>query len=726
LDNNNIIWLGITNETTEGTGVTKIIQPVSHFRHYLLEKEIYERIAVLSFLKTRKGTIWVGSVGNNYLYRIENGEAPIKCVFVDTNWITQQFQSRSFVEYNGKIWAGNFSNYLYCFDTLKYQIEYLYPGLLDAILGDSVTSFKLMLKDKRNHLIIAGGMKVYCYQSDKHAITFQDELNTGGIFSVLNDADTNYWFGAGDGQLMFLDKNFKNKHIFNLPSNRYNIESIIEDDSSHLWLALLGGGICRFNKKTGAAEIFSNQQGLKNSTCYNVLKDKRGHIWVSTNQGISMFNPETKRFRNFGEAEGLQIAEFNADAVWHGEDDEMMFGGMGGFVSFYPDSVENMTNDYHAPLLVTELKVSGISYHPNVYELKKVKLQKGMDNFQLAFACLDYMNADKLLYRYRLMENDTGWIETDNRKRFANYINLRPGFYHFKVQVTDANGNWNDEKETSLELEIPAFYYQTFLFKATTGATGILLVIFSILMYIRQLKLKEQRKRELMLHEEEVKREQLKLEALRGQLNPHFIFNSLNSVNDFILDNDPIKANQYLTDFAGLMRSFLDNSKQEYIPLIKEIELLEHYLKLEQIRYSGRFDFDIDYEEVMNIYAEISPSMVQPFVENAVWHGIGKMKNDHNGKIRLVFKQEQSGCIICLIEDNGIGIQKANAMKSDQQKKRQSRGISIIQERLDIINSTRNTNYSIKIEELFPGEKIPGTKVIIEIPVKSLVNEIIK
>jgi sensor histidine kinase YesM len=115
--------------------------------------------------------------------------------------------------------------------------------------------------------------------------------------------------------------------------------------------------------------------------------------------------------------------------------------------------------------------------------------------------------------------------------------------------------------------------------------------------------------------------------------------------------------------------------------------------------------------------------MVQPFVENAVWHGIGKMKNEHKGKIRLVFKQEQSDCIICLIEDNGIGIQKANTMKSDQQKKRQSRGIGIIRERLEIINSTRNTSYSIKVGELFTGAEIPGTRVRIEIPVKHKIAE---
>jgi ligand-binding sensor domain-containing protein len=723
VDKNKFIWLGIYKSNGEGNGLTKIMTPSHLFNHYLTENDIGERLGILSILKDSDNNIWIGTIGNNFLYHLRIGQKPEKCISLNKKLLPPYIHSRSLIEFNGKILAGNSYDLMYCFDPTSKRINYLYPGIMQRILPDNLTTFKFIVKNKYENLTIAGSSGIVILNTEMNKVLFsENKWEKGDIYSVINDCDTNYWLGS-NGYLMFFNKRLTNRIIYSVADKKYNIESIIEGDSNHLWLALLGGGICRFNKATGESEIFSTQHGLKNSTCYNLLQDKHGHIWVSTNQGISMFNPETRRFRNFGEAEGLQIVEFNADAVWHGEDDEMMFGGMGGFVSFYPDSIENMTNDYYAPLLVTELKVSGISYYQNVYELKKVKLEKGMDNFQLAFACLDFMNADKLFYRYRLMENDTGWIETDSRKRYANYINLSPGVYHFKVQVTDANGNWKADKEASLELEIPAFYYQTILFKAASGATGIALVIFSILMYIRHLKLKEKRKRELLLHEEEVKREQLKLEALRGQLNPHFIFNSLNSVNDFILDNDPMKANQYLTDFAGLMRSFLDNSKREFIPLIKEIELLEHYLKLEQIRYSDRFEFEIDYDEVQNIYSEISPSMVQPFVENAVWHGIGKMGKDYSGKIRLVFRQEHPDCIICNVEDNGIGISGANAMKSDQQKKRQSRGISIIQERLDIINSTRNTRYSIRLEELNPGMKEPGTRVRIDIPVKHVIAE---
>jgi LytS/YehU family sensor histidine kinase len=237
-------------------------------------------------------------------------------------------------------------------------------------------------------------------------------------------------------------------------------------------------------------------------------------------------------------------------------------------------------------------------------------------------------------------------------------------------------------------------------------------------MVFRYYRLKEKKEREILMHSEQAKRELLKMEALRGQLNPHFIFNSLNSVNDFILDNDPLRANQYLTDFSSLMRAFLDNSKNEFIPLIKEIELLEHYLKLEQTRFSDKFRYEIDIDQIENIYVEITPSMIQPFVENAVWHGIGKMQNNKPGIIKLLFKSCERKCVICQVEDNGIGIEKANAMKSHQQKKRQSRGTGIIKERLDIFNGMHNTNFTIRFEEIDPGIENPGTRAIIEIPIK--------
>ena len=715
VDRNQTIWLGEVNNNSEGIGVIKINHHDKSFRHFLTLSDLGYHVSILSILKSLNGTMWVGTIDNNFIYKIEEKKQPVKCLYTEKIPGQIMTHSRSLMFHNGMVYAGSFYEPFYRFNPSENIVELLCPGPLRNLIPEKYDGFKLLINDKFNNLVIAGrrGICVLDPQLDK--ILFYNEFIEGDVFAAFNDSDSNYWFGR-NGFLLAFDKNFKNERIYSVAEKKYNVESIIEADSSHLWLALLGGGICLFDKRDGSYNIYSTQHGLKNSTSYNLLKDKHGHIWVSTNQGISMFNPETKRFRNFGEAEGLQIVEFNADAVWHGEDDEMMFGGMGGFVSFYPDSVENMTNDYYAPLMITELKVSGTTYFPNVYELQKVELGKGMDNFQLAFACLDYQNADKLLYRYRLLENDTGWILTDSRNRHANYINLEPGIYHFKLQATDINGNW--KKEAALEIEIPPYYYQTLLFKIVAAAFifGLIsLIIYQVFSYYR---LKEKKERELLMHREEAKREHLKMEALRGQLNPHFIFNSLNSVNDFILDNDPLRANQYLTDFSSLMRAFLDNSKNEFIPLIKEIELLEHYLKLEQTRFSDKFRYEIDTDQIENIYVEITPSMIQPFVENAVWHGIGKLQNNKPGIIKLLFKSCDRKCVICQVEDNGIGVEKANAMKSHQQKKRQSRGTGIIKERLDIYNGMHNTNFTIRFEEIDPGIENPGTRAIIEIPIK--------
>jgi ligand-binding sensor domain-containing protein len=356
IDANNIAWLGITKETSEGTGLTKVFQPKNHFRHWFIKDESNEQFACMAIHKTKKGTIWLGNSGKDYLFRIEKDKTPIKSVFIDKQRITPLVQSRSFVEHNGKIWVGNYTNYLYCFDTIDYSIENLYPGSLDEVFGDSIKYFKMLLKDKRNQLIFTGAECLYCYNFVTQSLITQIKFPSNDFYCILNDCDTNYWFGANNGKLVFINKLFEEYKEYIIAEGRYNIESVIEGDSNHLWLALLGGGLCRFSKNTGVLEFFSTQHGLRNNTCYNVLKDKHGHIWLSTNQGISMFNPETKRFRNFGESEGLRILEFNADAVWHGDDDEMLFGGMGGFVSFYPDSVENITNDYYAPLLISVSK----------------------------------------------------------------------------------------------------------------------------------------------------------------------------------------------------------------------------------------------------------------------------------------------------------------------------------------------------------------------------------
>jgi len=201
----------------------------------------------------------------------------------------------------------------------------------------------------------------------------------------------------------------------------------------------------------------------------------------------------------------------------------------------------------------------------------------------------------------------------------------------------------------------------------------------------------------------------LALKQLRSQMNPHFIFNALNSVNGFIATNDERAANKYLTDFSMLMRNVLDNSEKDFISLQKEIELLQVYLKLEHSRFKDKFDFTIEIDQKINLEDfKIPPMLLQPYVENAVWHGLRYKKE--KGLLLIKVKKEDDNTIKIEIIDNGIGRKKSNELKSNNQLKHQSKGMKNISDRIKILNKIYPNTVSIKVMDL---EQESGTKVIL-------------
>lgn len=204
----------------------------------------------------------------------------------------------------------------------------------------------------------------------------------------------------------------------------------------------------------------------------------------------------------------------------------------------------------------------------------------------------------------------------------------------------------------------------------------------------------------------------LALKSLRGQMNPHFIFNALNSVNQFISQNDERSANKYLSEFSKLMRLVLENSQEDFIPLQKEEEIISLYVKLEHYRFRDKFDYTITIDEELNKETiQLPPMLIQPYIENAVWHGL-RYKED-KGKLALSF-EHHNGSMQVIIADDGIGRKKSAQLKTDNQKKHNSTGLKNIEERLQILNTVYKTNYTVTIEDLAADS---GTRVIISIPV---------
>ncbi len=202
----------------------------------------------------------------------------------------------------------------------------------------------------------------------------------------------------------------------------------------------------------------------------------------------------------------------------------------------------------------------------------------------------------------------------------------------------------------------------------------------------------------------------LALKSLRSQMNPHFIFNALNSVNSFIAQNDERTANRYLTDFSTLMRNVLNNSEEDFIPLSKEIELLKLYLKLEHSRFKDKFDFDINIDEELQIDDFLIPPMLlQPYVENAVWHGLRYKKT--KGNLSIYFQQKDSETVQITITDDGIGRKKSKDLKTQNQKKQQSKGMNNIKKRIRILNEMYSDKVDVIISDISDDET--GTKVVL-------------
>ena len=209
----------------------------------------------------------------------------------------------------------------------------------------------------------------------------------------------------------------------------------------------------------------------------------------------------------------------------------------------------------------------------------------------------------------------------------------------------------------------------------------------------------------------------LLLKSLRTQMNPHFIFNALNSVNNFISKNDEKSANKFLTDFSKLMRLVLQHSQKDFIALEEELNLIELYLKLEHLRFRDKFDFDFQKDaQLKTVDLAIPPMLIQPFIENAIWHGLRYKKE--KGKLNVQV-EKKAEVILITIQDDGIGREKSQELKTTNQQNYQSEGLKNVGKRLQLINELYGKNYEIDIADASPNQSEPGTVVRLKIPVEA-------
>ena len=309
---------------------------------------------------------------------------------------------------------------------------------------------------------------------------------------------------------------------------------------------------------------------------------------------------------------------------------------------------------------------------------------------------------DKALYNYKKYVGLVDALYKQKEKEIKEVVNLTKNLSEKQNRITslEKDRELSDNKlklyQTENQLTIENDKRQKTIIYALLA--GLVLLLLSLFWMFRSNK---QRKLANNL---------LALKSLRTQMNPHFIFNALNSVNSFIAQNDERTANRYLTDFSTLMRSVLENSEEDFISLEKEVELLELYLKLEHSRFKDKFEYELLVDKTIDLgQFQIPPMLLQPYVENAVWHGLRYKKEKGFLKVQLLKKDEET--IQIEITDNGIGRKKSAALKTDYQKKKKSKGMQNIKQRIAILNTMYKDKIDVFIEDLY--KDTTGTKVLL-------------
>ena len=503
-------------------------------------------------------------------------------------------------------------------------------------------------------------------------------------YSLWPVSDDKIWVGTTEG--LFLYENETCTKIQN-PDLHYDIRDIKMVGKDHLLLATQKNGLYYYQPSTDSILFhFSMNTGLSNNNCSKVLVDEK-YFWLGTKKGINRIKRSDYSVSLIGLDQGLPSNEVNDIYKCDGRVYVATNRGMAFFS-------ENIDLTRMPPLLqITNIK---IDERDTTFQDEFI-LNYSQNNIKVEFSAITFKDAQQAEYQYKMDGLDKDWIQSGIN--IAQYPSLPPGQYTFFVKTKTVNSGWSEEQKINFHIAAP--YWKSFWFYLLMGVliSGISFLIF-----------KEVDRRKSVIRD--LKASQLT--ALRAQMNPHFIFNALNSIQEFVVNKNTRSANRYLAQFARLMRNILNASDKGLISLSKEIESLNLYLSLEALRLGDSFEYTLKVdEEIDSDTLYIPPMLIQPFVENAIKHGL--MHQNRDKKLYIGFSIHNQS-LICELEDNGIGRKKSAEIRKLNPNIYPSKATSLTNERIKLFNAMANNSLTVEVIDLEDSHKKPiGTKVIITI-----------
>lgn len=529
---------------------------------------------------------------------------------------------------------------------------------------------------------------------------------------LSRDAAGNIWLKDTYGLLIYDIKQqqfFLHLHDDEKKNGLMGIGHIEPASDGSVWVAtrreFLGFGRAD-SARYGMLKVFSQKEGLIGDHVYYV-KAYKNKLIVFTERGIQFFDPATQKFGDFFDLRyGMENAIHTATIL---QDGRIAFGARKGIGFFHPDSLKK--NKEKVQPYITSFKVFDKNWQlANIPQSNnRINLSYRQNFFSFDFSAIGFSLPQKITYRYMLKGFDPEWKDGTQRK-FAAYTNVPGGDYQFIVEAI------NNEGIASGNPSVTHIHISTVWWKTTWFWMLASILILGIGYLLYRLRIAQVRKEERLKSDYERRLADVEMSALRAQMNPHFIFNSLNSIEYYIISNDPEKASDYLNRFSRLIRLTLQNSKTTIVRLKDDLEGLQLYIELESLRFDNLFDYEVQVQQGMDLEKTmIPPLLIQPYVENAIWHGLMQKKGE-KGMLSISISKRKNN-LICYVEDNGIGREAADRLKSKSAMKRKSYGMKITSDRLDALNHLAGTKASVQIFDLKNDQgEAAGTRVELVIP----------
>lgn len=507
-------------------------------------------------------------------------------------------------------------------------------------------------------------------------------------YRVYYDRDQNLWFSNISGLSAFTHYKLE-KHYLKYPLLTKRINDIKQLPDGAMAMATDGYGIFIF--KNGKITHTITQKNGLNNNIINKLFVKNNYLWAISNTGINRIaiNSGNLKISSFDDVNGILSDDLNDLYI---SQDTAYFATNNGLLYFaYNQSLQNTPS----PLVY----ITAISNHNKQLDLlqKTIVLKPNNQNLNITYSAIDFKNRN-ITYRYRL-KNKASWIQTKNRT--LELSSLEPGEYTFEVSAKSQNSDWS--KPASIKLVLQNQFYQTWWFTGLSLAIGGFLIYSVTVNITKRQKNKEQER--LLLKNKILMLEQ---KALQAMMNPHFVFNVMNSIQHYINTKNTASANKVLTGFARLIRKNLEICTQSYITLEEEINYLNLYLNLEKNRFGDQLQYQINVADNIDREETLIPSMLlQPYIENAIWHGI--MPKEEGGTVKISITEDEEETLLIEIIDDGIGIDNALKQKKDGH---QSKGMTLTRERINLLNKIEAKPIHLSIRQ--NGKT--GTLVSIFIP----------